>query len=139
MPTRERPSTRPAAIASRPFYLSNTRLCRIAGMQGWLVRVQHDLVKRLLWPARDRRDMGGSPGPGELVPRLIDDEGRPTTAAALWEELRADAEAPAPVLDAFGAAVASAVAAAERGDIAGVLALDDAFRALGAAVRKEGR
>ena len=49
----------------------------------WLARVRHDLVKRLVWPARDRRDMGGNPAPGELVPDLIDDEGRPITAPAL--------------------------------------------------------
>lgn len=104
-------------------------------MDGWLARVQHDLVKRLLWPARDRREMGGAPRPGELVPRLIDDEGRPVTAAALWQELRADSTAPAPALDAFGLALAEAVAAAERGDLAGVLALEDAFRALGREVR----
>ena len=34
----------------------------------WLARVRHDLVKRLVWPARDRRDMGGAPKPGELAP-----------------------------------------------------------------------
>jgi hypothetical protein len=39
----------------------------------WLARVRHDLVKRLVWPARDRRDIGGAPAPGELAPRLIDD------------------------------------------------------------------
>ena len=40
----------------------------------WLARVRHDLVKRIVWPARDRRDMGGAPKPGELVPDLIDEE-----------------------------------------------------------------
>src|SRR5205814_1066483 len=30
------------------------RLCRITAMDRWLGRLQHDLVKRLLWPARDR-------------------------------------------------------------------------------------
>ena len=50
----------------------------------WLARVRHDLVKRLVWPARDRRDMGGAPAPGELVATLIDDEGQPITAQALW-------------------------------------------------------
>jgi hypothetical protein len=34
----------------------------------WLARVRHDLVKRLVWPARDRRDVGGAPAPGELAP-----------------------------------------------------------------------
>ena len=50
----------------------------------WLARVRHDLVKRLVWPARDRRDAGGPVIPGELVATLIDEEGQPTTAAALW-------------------------------------------------------
>src|SRR5436190_19672001 len=106
-------------------------------MQEWLGRVQHDLVKRLLWPARDRRDMGGAPHPGELEPRLVDDEGRPTTAAALWSALRAEVSAPAAVLEAFDRALESAVAAAQRGDLDGVLALDGAFRALSASLRKD--
>jgi hypothetical protein len=106
-------------------------------MQDWLARVQHDLVKRLLWPARDRRDMGGKPAPGELLPRLIDDEGRPTTAQALWALLRAEISAPPAALDAFGAALERASAAAQQGDLEGVLALDGAFRALAASLRKE--
>jgi hypothetical protein len=103
----------------------------------WLARVQHDLVKRLLWPARDRRDMGGAPAPGELLPRLIDDEGRPATARQLWSALRAEGEGPAGPLDAFETALHRAVAAAQDGDIDGVLALDGAFRALAASLRKE--
>jgi hypothetical protein len=118
----------------------------MTGMSPWLARVQHDLVKRLLWPARDRREMGGAPAPGELLPRLIDEEGRPTTAAALWAGLRDEAAAPAEALDAFGAALDGAVRAAERGHVDGVLALDGAFRALvqaatmrqAAATRKDG-
>jgi hypothetical protein len=106
-------------------------------MQDWLARVQHDLVKRLLWPARDRRDMGGKPAPGELMPRLIDDEGNPTTPQALWAALRAEGTAPAATLDAFGIALGKAVAAAQAGDLEGVLALDGAFRALAASPRKE--
>ncbi len=94
----------------------------------WLRRVRHDLVKRLLWPARDRRDAGGPVRSGELVARLVDDEGNPATAATLWASLRADA----PVSDhaalaAFEPALASAVAAAARDDLGGVLALDAAF------------
>jgi hypothetical protein len=106
-------------------------------MQDWLARVQHDLVKRLLWPARDRRDLGGKPAPGELEPRLVDDEGRPITAADLWSSLRAEISAPAAPLDAFGAALEQAVAAARQGDLDGVLALDGAFRALTASLRKD--
>jgi hypothetical protein len=106
-------------------------------MNDWLARLQHDLVKRLLWPARDRRDSGGKPAPGELEPRLVDEEGNPTTAAALWSALRAEVTAPAPALDAFETALESAVAAARRGDLDGVLALDGAFRALSASLRKD--
>jgi hypothetical protein len=106
-------------------------------MDQWLGRVQHDLVKRLLWPARDRRDLGGRPAPGELEVRLVDEEGHPTTAAALWSALRAESSAPAASLDAFGAAVDAAVAAAGRGDLDGVLALDGAFRALTTSLRKD--
>src|SRR5262245_46462592 len=106
-------------------------------MNDWLARVQHDLVKRLLWPARDRRDLGGKPGPGELEPRLVDDEGQPTTPVALWSALRAEISAPAAPLDAFEKALESAVAAARQGDLDGVLALDGAFRALTASLRKD--
>src|SRR5436190_13766699 len=106
-------------------------------MRDWLARVQHDLVKRLLWPARDRRDLGGDPAPGELVADLVDDEGNPTTPAALWNALRAEIPAAPGPLDAFGAALERAVAAAQRGDLEGVLALDGAFRALAASLRKE--
>lgn len=106
-------------------------------MNDWLARVQHDLVKRLLWPARDRRDLGGKPAPGELEPRLVDDEGRPVGAVELWSTLRAEISGQDAALDAFGAALEDAVAAARRGDLDGVLALDGAFRALGASLRKE--
>jgi len=92
----------------------------------WLARVRHDLVKRMVWPARDRRDSGSSPAPGELSPRLIDDEGAPITADALWTALAADAP-PAADVAAFGAAVARAAAAGEAGDLQGVIALETAF------------
>jgi hypothetical protein len=100
----------------------------------WLARVRHDLVKRLLWPARDRLDVGGAPASGELVAALIDAEGRPVTAADLWAALRADA--PVGLLpDAFEEALARALTAADAGDVAGVLALEPAFDALEALVR----
>jgi hypothetical protein len=102
----------------------------------WLGRLRHDLVKRLLWPARDRREMGGAPAPGELVPNLIDAEGRPTDAAALWQSLRADApEGIALALDAFEAGLTRALAAAATGDVAGVLAFEADVEALAALVR----
>lgn len=101
---------------------------------GWLARVRHDLVKRLVWPARDRRDLGGAPAPGELAPRLIDDDGQPTEGRALWSSLAADAPAGLD-LAAFTAELERALAAAEAGDVGGVLALEAAFTELAALAR----
>jgi hypothetical protein len=106
-------------------------------MNAWLARLQHDLVKRLLWPARDRRDLGGVPRPGELVVSLTDDEGQPMEPADLWRLLRAEASLDPAALDRFEAALLAAVAAASRGDLDGVLALDGAFRALSSAMGKD--
>jgi hypothetical protein len=100
----------------------------------WLARVRHDLVKRLVWPARDRRDLGGAAAPGELVPRLVDEEGRPTTVAAAWAGLAAEAP-PGLDLAPFAAALACATAAAAADDVGGVLALEPAFDALAALAR----
>jgi hypothetical protein len=113
------------------IYLFNTDFYIIDSVEAarWLARVRHDLVKRLLWPARDRRDVGGTPAPGELRAALIDDEGAATTAAALWEALAAEAPAGA-ALEDFARALGGAVAAADAGDVAGVLALDPAFERL---------
>jgi len=109
-----------------------------ADIDAWLARLRHDLVKRLVWPARDRRDAGGTPAPGELVARLIDDEGQPATAAVLWGALAADAPAGLD-LDAFGAALTRAGEAAAAGDVDGVLALEPAFDDLAAAARRLAR
>jgi len=92
----------------------------------WLARVRHDLVKRLVWPARDRRDAGGDPRRGELVPDLIDEEGRPISAEALWTALAAEAPAGAD-LTAFATAVGRAAAAARADDVQGVIALEAAY------------
>jgi|SRR5882724_10921246 len=97
----------------------------------WLARLRHDLVKRLVWPARDRRAAGGAPAPGELAARLIDHEGRPATAEALWADLAADAPAALDIAP-FAAALTSALQAAASGDVGGVLALESAFDQLAA-------
>lgn len=106
--------------------------------QAWLGRVHHDLVKRVVWPARDRRDMGvpGPARPGELAPSLTDDEGNSVTAQGLWAMLRGDLPGPAPAdaLAGFGAAVAAAERASAAGDVDGVLALEIAFRDLSRAL-----
>jgi hypothetical protein len=101
---------------------------------GWLARLRHDLVKHLLWPARDRADLGGRPAPGELVPAVIDEDGRPVAAAALWQSLRADAP-PGLALAAFDVALARALDAAAAGDVEGVLALEADVEALARLVR----
>jgi hypothetical protein len=106
----------------------------------WLRQVRHDLVKRLLWPARDRRELGGPVRPGELVVTLVDDEGNPSTAAAVWAQLQINAPEPShPALPAFESALASAVAAATCDDLDGVLALDPAFEQLAHDLAKERR
>lgn len=106
-------------------------------VQAWLTRVRHDLVKRLLWPARDRRDLGGPVHAGELVAKLIDDEGQPTHAAELWRALLADA--PAGMSDAMARPFATALADAEAGarvdQLEPVLALEAAFDELARQVK----
>lgn len=94
----------------------------------WLQRVRHDLVKRLVWPARDLRDLGGTLVPGELCAKLVDDEGRPATAKDVWANLKDVAPDPShPALAAFEPAFLDSVAAARRDDLVGVLALESAF------------
>jgi hypothetical protein len=106
----------------------------------WLARVRHDLVKRLVWPARDRRDLGGAPAPGELCAHLVDDEGVPTTPQALWSALVADGPrgaASGVALTRFEAALTRAVSAGATGDVEGVLALEPAFDALARSLEEE--
>ena len=107
--------------------------------QPWLARLRHDLVKRLMWAARDRRDMGGVVRRGELRAALVDDEGRPTTATALWAALVAGAPVPGhPALAVFAQEVTQAEAAAARDDLAGVLELQGAFERLARIVNAAG-
>src|SRR5262252_6406538 len=102
----------------------------------WLSRVRHDLVKRMVWPARDRRDMVGAPKPGALAPDLIDEEGKPIGADALWGALADEAPAGADLI-AFGAAVARAVTAAHAGDVDGVIALETAYADLARSLNRK--
>lgn len=100
----------------------------------WLKRLQHDLVKRVVWPARDQLDEGGTGVAGSLMVSLIDEEGRPVTATELWKAMEADAP---PGLDTstFGGELGRALEAARAGDAAGVMALLVAFDALVAQAR----
>ena len=102
----------------------------------WLARVRHDLVKRLVWPARDRRDLGGVPAPGELVAQLVDDDGAPTTAPVLWAGLKTEGPKASGAVADFEAALARALAAAAAADLDGVLALEPAFDELARALAR---
>ncbi len=98
-------------------------------VQVWLAQVQHDLIKRLLWVARDCRELGREPEPGELVATLIDEEGLPIAAYALWERLRE--QAPNGLrLGEFETILRHSIAAAKRNDLSGVLCLEVAFEKL---------
>jgi hypothetical protein len=118
-------------------------------MKRWLARVRHDLIKHAVWRARDLRDLGAAPGPADLLAlrrgllELVDDEGTPRGAAALWRLLRAEAaetgSPPAAPLDDFEQAVLAAEAAVRelpahpaswRQALAAVLDLEEAFAAL---------
>lgn len=96
--------------------------------QEWLRRVRHDLLKPLLWPARDRRDMGGPVEPGELVVRLlVNSEGQPVPPQDLWAALKREAPGPHAALARFQLALMRVLAAAQHNDLQGVLALESAF------------
>jgi len=100
--------------------------------EAWLARVRHDLVKRMVWPARDRRDLGGPVVSGELVTKVIDGEGQPSTVGEVWRALLADApgEIPQAVVRVFTAALEKAEAGARTDHLDPVLALDPAFEEL---------
>jgi hypothetical protein len=116
-----------------------------APLDRWLARVRHDLVKRMLWAARDCRELGKPPVPGELLATLYDSEGRATDAATLWTQLRDDFPAPpapdsepsvpeAAALEAFGMSVERCAAAAASDDLDGVLQLELEFERLRSAL-----
>ena len=122
------------------LYLLDILFYRIDTVENarWLARVRHDLLKRLVWPARDRRDLGGVPAPGELVANLVDEEGAPTTPLALWNALVADGPAgPSDALGRFEAALTRAVSAGAAGDVDGVLALEPAFDELARSLEED--
>jgi hypothetical protein len=106
--------------------------------QEWLARVRHDLLKRLLWPARDRRDMGGPVQPGELVVRLlVNDEGDQVPPQDLWAALKQEAPTTHPALERLQTALLRALLAAEANDLPGVLALETAFDRLALELARE--
>lgn len=112
----------------------------MAGM--WAKQVQHDLVKRLTWRARDLREVGVTDRAAALAElgrsfaELTDEEGTAIDASALWLQLRAAAPASVSVdaLNHFGESIHAAVRAVAGADfeaaMTAVLAIDDAFDVL---------
>jgi hypothetical protein len=108
----------------------------------WLSRLRHDLVKRVLWPARDLLDSGVAPTAADAaalragLQDLVAPDGAPATAQELWRRFRAEAPAGVPpaALDAFEQALEAAMAAVDARPPAAaapvILALDAAFQAL---------
>jgi hypothetical protein len=97
-------------------------------MHPWLARVRHDLIKRVLWAARDLRDTGAAPGPADVralragLRELVDPEGTPIDARSLWALLLRDSpsEARSPLFEeaarALGEALERAAAAVDQLD-----------------------
>jgi hypothetical protein len=95
----------------------------------WFERLQHDLVKRLLWAARDCRELARQPVEGEMIASLFDEEGQPIEALPLWERLCEDAP-PGLKLEDFSVALRACMTAAYQNDLEGVLSLEEAFERL---------
>ena len=122
-------------------------------MDPWLSRLRHDLVKRAVWAARDRREAAREPSAADALElraglfELRDGEGRIVSARELWEELRREAPpVPPAALDTFGAAVTHAertvaeLAASLHSwpeAVGAVLGIETAFAALARTLEKE--
>jgi hypothetical protein len=97
--------------------------------QSWFNRVRHDLVKPLLWRARDYREMDQKPPLGSLSCVCINEEGERISPIECWSKLRE--EAPLSLeLHEFESALKQAVIAAVKDDVDGVLSLEHAFARL---------
>jgi hypothetical protein len=97
--------------------------------QVWLNRVRHDLVKRVLWSARDYRAMDQTPLPGGLITQCINDDGQLVSLLECWRALREEAPAELRLVE-FERALKHSLDAATRNDLTGVLALEPAFERL---------
>jgi hypothetical protein len=108
----------------------------------WLARLRHDLLKPVLWRARDLDASGQRPGHDDLAAfrrallEVADENGKPTTACSWWRERRRQAPAtlPGSALDAFEMALAAAEDAMSEQDAPAALAairrLEAAFASL---------
>ncbi len=95
-------------------------------VEAFLRRLSHDLTRRLLWAARDCRDFGREPEPGELTVTLVGPSGEPETPHQTWERLKREAP-PGLDLSEFEVSLMASLAAVLRGDVDGVLALEPAL------------
>ena len=119
-------------------------------MHPWLKRLRHDLVKRAVWPARDLRSLEGTPSAADVLAlrrglyALEDEEGRETTAFALWELMRSDAPRNTPELEQFSRAIAEAHAAVDAlpanfgAAISALLRIEERFEALARSLDQDG-
>lgn len=110
-------------------------------MHPWLRAVRHDLVKRAVWAARDLRDSGGRDVAAlrRGLFELVDAEGGPVSATALFGRMRAAAP-PGAACEAFAGALQHAVSSLESpwpAPLVAVLGLEDAFDALARSVPEE--
>jgi hypothetical protein len=110
-------------------------------MHPWLAALRHDLVKRVLWPARDLRDTGGRDVAAlrRGLFELVDAGGAPVTAEALFARMRPDSPCAAAACDAFAATLQRAVAALDEPwphPLHAALALDSAFDALARSLKE---
>ncbi|MCA1829539.1 MAG: hypothetical protein ABR567_15495 [Myxococcales bacterium] len=89
-------------------------------------------MKRAVWPARDLRDTGGRDVAAlrRGLLELLDAEGAPVGAEALFARMRADSPCPPAACDAFAGALKAAVGGLSEPwprPLQAVLALEDAF------------
>jgi hypothetical protein len=110
-------------------------------MHPWLRALRHDLVKRAVWAARDLRESGEQDV--EALRRglfeLVDAEGGPVSATALFARMRVGAPSGA-ACEAFADALQHAVSSLDfpwPAPLIGVLGLEDAFDALARSLSEE--
>ena len=104
-------------------------------MHPWLRALRHDLVKRVVWAARDLRDSGEQDVAAlrRGLMELTDAEGEPVSAEELFARMRPTSPCTREACDAFASALQAAVQSMDSrwpAPLSAVLALEDAFSAL---------
>ena len=129
-------------IAALPLFDNCRSSALLLRVEDLLCRLRHDLVKRVLWPARDLLDSGAAPTAADAAALraglhdLVAPDGAPATARELWRRFRAEAPTavPAAALDAFERALEAAATAVDTRPPAeaakAVLEVEPAFQEL---------